>query len=234
MDLDPNSLIDITKVDSQSLHHSSGVYIGGGIILTVAHVAYLITDTLNEGFEPNSVFYFKFGSGLSDAPDYSIQINGDRAGDRFINGRDRFHGFHSPTISADIAVVDLSRGGPINSGDAAFMRSIQGPSMVIFSNPNDADGLNISLFGYPGITKDGTTLCQSNGVITGHGSTLASLAGETLMTFSASISSEDGFSGGPVFATLDPDGDGISSNYLLALDTRRRDHLASHRRRGIL
>ena len=218
-DIDPNCLVNIDRTDAEKLHHSSGVYIGGGIILTASHVPYPTENLLGGALKPGSLFSFNFGSGLSDVPDLAMQISGDLATNRFISGRDRFHDFAVPNTGADIASIDLARGGPISAGNAAFLRAIHGPSMVIFSNPNDAIGVNISMMGYPGITKDGQTLCQANGRITGHVVELLSLSGETLLAYSASLANEGGFSGGPVFATLDPDGDGVSRSFLLALDS---------------
>ena len=219
--IDPRVLVDIDlgsslEPEAGFFSYASGIYIGGGILLTAAHVTHdMEVDPLNAVF-PDSVFKFNFGSGLGNIPDVSMTISTADTAERLIDGRDRFQSFASHLTGTDGAIIDLSQGGPIDAGDASYLASISATPMVIFADPDDATGTQVSAFGYPGETRDGSTLCQADGEITGNGSGVITTPGPELQFFSAAVMLESGFSGGPVLASLAFEGFGANT-YLMGL-----------------
>ncbi|NEY90681.1 calcium-binding protein [Tabrizicola oligotrophica] len=218
--IDPRCLVNIDRLDASDpeaspAEESSGIHIGGGIILTAAHVFYELDSTVGGGVRPDSRFDLTFGSGLPSIADVTMSIATNDPAQRLVEGRDRFQSFSAPVIGADIAMIDLAPGGPIDAGDAGYLNSVQATPMVLFANLDDADGTDITLLGYPAASRDGATLCRADGEITGNGDVDIIGSGETLVFYSAALSLEGGFSGGPVFASLAFEGG--SGTYLLGL-----------------
>lgn len=219
--IDPRSLVnlDLSRPGDPAdiLSQGSGIHIGAGVILTAAHVPYDISKTLNGAVFSNVVFDVNFGSGLSAIEDVSLHVASDDPSQRFVDGRDRFQSFATPTTGADVALIDLSQGGQIDAGDASYLASVRATPMVLFSNPDEAIGMDIMMFGYPAESRDGTTLCRANGEITGHGPVSLSNSGETVLAYSAAVSNEGGFSGGPVYVSQSIAGVTSSGPLLLGL-----------------
>lgn len=175
------------------------VHIGDGLYLSAGHVMYQYSN-------PGSV---------RSAEDYRLTV------------QDGLNGAYSVTIDdADFASAFHNLGwGTPGGADISAARSSDtaGPKtpMLIYADPNDAQG-QLSTFGYPDVDGyDGSTMIHVGGVLSAdaHRDIATGNGDMSVLVSDIGMQVRSGQSGSGVWMTADPDGNGISTDYLIGIVT---------------